>query len=94
VKPTSPDRLLGLPLHILEKDATPFWKNQVKRFQISRKENDLQFPDDKTLELFYEENFPNDIPDEWSIVERNKSHPNFLFKPLPNSWLPAFHCNT
>jgi hypothetical protein len=94
VKPTSPDRLLGLPLHILDNDATPFWKNQVKRFQISRKENDLQFPDDATLERFYEENFPNDIPDEWSKQERAKSHPCPLFKPQPNPWLPAFHCNT
>lgn len=94
VKPTSPDRLLGIPFHILDDDATPFWKNQVKMYKISRKEIDLQFPDDKTLERFYEENFPNDIPDEWSIVERNKSHPNYLFKPQPNPWLPAFHCNT
>ena len=92
IKPKSSDRLLGLPLHILDADATPFWKNQIKRFQISRKENDLQFPDDATLERFYEENFPNDIPDEWSIVERNKSHPSPVFKPQPNPWLPAFHC--
>ena len=92
VKPKSQDRLKGLPLHIVDVDATSFWKTQVKVYQISRKELDLQFPDDATLERFYEENFPNDIPDEWSTAEREKSHPCPLFKPEPNPWLPAFHC--
>jgi len=90
--PKSRNRLVGLPLHILDNDATAFWKNQVKRFQIRRKEIDLQFPDDATLERFYEENFPNDIPDEWSDSERAKSHPQLVVQPQSNPWLPAFHC--
>lgn len=30
--------------------------------------------DDDALESFYEEHFPDDIPDEWSLEEKRKSH--------------------
>jgi hypothetical protein len=32
------------------------------------------FPNDDVLERFYEEFFPNDIPDEWSAADQQKSH--------------------
>jgi hypothetical protein len=34
----------------------------------------LAFPDDETLESFYAEHFPDDIPDEWSDADQLKSH--------------------
>lgn len=34
----------------------------------------LRFPDDEALEVFYERHFPDDIPDEWSLVDQHKSH--------------------
>lgn len=30
--------------------------------------------DDNTREAFYDEHFPDDIPDEWSLADREKSH--------------------
>lgn len=34
----------------------------------------LAFPDDDTLEAFYDKHFPDDIPDEWSAADQLKSH--------------------
>jgi hypothetical protein len=34
----------------------------------------LEFPDDDTLEAFYARHFPDDIPDEWSTRDQQKSH--------------------
>lgn len=89
VKPKPRSRLIGIPVHITDLDATPFWKAQVKKYRISRKDNELHFPDDDTLEQFYEQNFPNDIPDEWSNEEREKSHPMCTIRPSTNVWIPA-----
>ena len=34
----------------------------------------IAFPDDNTLESFYSRYFPDDIPDEWSTQDQQKSH--------------------
>jgi hypothetical protein len=34
----------------------------------------IEFPDDDTLESFYARYFPDDIPDEWSTRDQQKSH--------------------
>jgi hypothetical protein len=34
----------------------------------------LQFPTDEALESFYALHFPDDIPDEWSMADQQKSH--------------------
>lgn len=34
----------------------------------------VEFPDDDTLESFYARHFPDDIPDEWSTRDQQKSH--------------------
>jgi hypothetical protein len=91
VQPKSPKRLLGLPIHIMEKDASPFWKSQIERFKITCKDNEFHFPDDVLQEEFYIQNFPNDIPDEWSNEERLKSHPFPTVLNEPNGWLPVFN---
>lgn len=89
VQPKPATRLLGLPIHIMEKDASPFWKTQIDLFKITCKEDEFHFPDDALQEKFYEQNFPNDIPDEWSTEERLKSHPNPTVCYEPNVWLPV-----
>jgi hypothetical protein len=54
-------------------NATSFWKNVLDTNSIHISE-ELEFPNDEAVESFYTTYFPDDIPDEWSIQERQKSH--------------------
>jgi hypothetical protein len=45
--------------------ATPFWQRIIAGYDLN---------DDTTKEKFYETWFPNDIPDEWSLEDQQKSH--------------------
>lgn len=49
----------------LLKKATPFWQRIVAGYNITN---------DDTKEEFYETWFPDDIPDEWSLEDQQKSH--------------------
>jgi hypothetical protein len=42
-----------------------FWKNILKQVCLTN---------DDSREKFYEEFFPDDIPDEWSLADQSKSH--------------------
>lgn len=52
--------------NILEK--APFWKRELLLYK------DETWISDDLKEKFYEINFPSDIPDEWSLHEKSKSH--------------------
>jgi hypothetical protein len=45
--------------------ATPFWQRIVAGYDMTS---------DEAKEKFYETWFPNDIPDEWSLEDQQKSH--------------------
>ncbi len=47
----------------------PFWDSLLKEYQRQGK-----WVSDDAMEAFYEEYFPDDIPDEWSKEEKMKSH--------------------
>lgn len=47
------------------KNGTPFWKRITAEYQIEN---------DDAKEAFYDTWFPNDIPDEWSLSDQEKSH--------------------
>jgi hypothetical protein len=47
----------------------PFWDSLLKEYQRQGK-----WVSDDAMESFYEEYFPDDIPDEWSKEEKMKSH--------------------
>jgi len=49
------------------KEGTPFWKRISSAYDLT---------DDSSRESFYDTWFPNDIPDEWSLDDQNKSHGN------------------
>ena len=72
--------LLGLPLWVTEGDASPWWKAALQTYGIVARDGSLEGTTAEATEAFYTECFPNDIPDEWSIRERAKSHG--LFVPL------------
>ena len=53
-----------------------FWQEALKSHGIVTDEETgaTEFPDDDVLETFYDLYFPDDIPDEWSKQDQEKSH--------------------
>ena len=70
--------LIGLPLWVTEDDASPWWKAALRTYGIVARCGSLEGATAEATEAFYTECFPNDIPDEWSIRERAKSHGLFI----------------
>lgn len=60
---TQKEGLLGSAIQLLERGCQ-FWQTTLAIIK-----------DDMSLENVVDEHFPDDIPDEWSVVERSKSHP-------------------
>lgn len=56
--------------------ACRFWRSAVAQagMTINPDREDVEFPDDDRLEVFYATYFPDDIPDEWSAADQQKSH--------------------
>ncbi len=53
-----------------------FWRKALllHRIEIDDDSDALAFPDDDVIEAFYAAYFPDDIPDEWSAADQQKSH--------------------
>jgi hypothetical protein len=72
------------PLILLATEGCRFWQHVLTVLNIrvcsdetdtEDTENDeIQFPSDSVLEQFYDQYFPDDIPDEWSKQDQEKSH--------------------
>lgn len=58
--------------------ACQWWRNTVKSYglHVDPQTDTVTWPDDETHEAFFQRHFPPtiDIPDEWSAVDRAKSH--------------------
>jgi len=83
-------KLMGSPTLILE-NAAKIWRTVCTTHGVSKVGEDLVFSSDELLEAFYLTYFPSDIPDEWSTLERAKSHG--IVVPLakqPNPWTQLF----
>jgi hypothetical protein len=52
----------------------------------------LAFPDDATMESFYDAHFPDDIPDEWSAADQQKSHGRGVEETAPPAPAPILVC--
>jgi len=63
------------PVQTLVEGCT-FWRKALAGADIETdaETGSMIFPDDETLERFMEGYFPDDIPDEWSRVDQEKSH--------------------
>jgi hypothetical protein len=57
-------------------EGCKWWRNRTQSYGIVEDEETgaVVFPDDDVLERFYDDSFPDDIPDEWSKVDQEKSH--------------------
>ena len=90
IQPKPVSRLMGAPLLVAADDACAFWRRATLGVRIDG--DSLVFPSDDACEEFFCTYFPNDIPDEWSVKERAKSH-GLPAPPQPtqkNPWIPAF----
>lgn len=55
-------------------EGCKFWQETLQAAGITTTDETVSFPNDDVLEKFYEEFFPDDIPDEWSAADQQKSH--------------------
>ncbi len=89
VKSPNMERLIGAPI-LVASNASNFWKTQVLNHNLRlQPDNTFKFPNDDLHEAFYTL-FPIDIPDEWSIAERKKSHGITISHTDTNPWLAFF----
>lgn len=51
-----------------------WWRRTVKKNGFNETEEGIEVPDDDDYEDFYDLHFPDDIPDEWSLQDQQKSH--------------------
>jgi hypothetical protein len=51
----------------------PFWEQELEKYGIVN-ETSIKWNSDEDMEKFYDAYFPNDIPDEWTKKEKEKSH--------------------
>lgn len=58
--------LWSVGIQTLKEKGCPYWQRRL--------EEDNPFASDDALEAFYDLEFPDDIPDEWSREDQNKSH--------------------
>jgi hypothetical protein len=85
-KPTTD--LMGFPTLVAKPDASRYWKAITTLYDVTET---LQFKRDEDVETFYTDYFPNDIPDEWSNEERQRSHGIVVPEFLKNPWTPVLH---
>lgn len=84
----SVSRLVGSPSLVAQEDATNYWRQAAETHCVSVKNGDIHFTDDDQQESFFQKYFHDDIPDEWSVDERKKSHDIEPSPPGENSWQP------
>ena len=70
----------------------PFWDEAISEYaeiNSNNKDDDvIKWKSDNAMEEFYNKYFPDDIPDEWSMPEKRKSHGDGILSPndKPNIW--------
>jgi len=89
IKSPNIERLIGSPTFVTN-NASNYWKTQVLTHKLTLQPNNMfTFPNDDLHESFYTL-FPIDIPDEWSIAERKKSHGLMIPTYNPSPWAAFF----
>ena len=96
IPPVPPTKLIGQPNFIFE--DSPYWNAQRNKYQIDLDaKGHIRYESEQLYQDFFAHNFPLDIPDEWLVAEREKSHPqnpNYtpesLLRQEPNPWASTF----
>lgn len=66
----------------------PFWDDVLTEYADITGNGEIKWHNDDKMEEFYEKYFPDDIPDEWSKKDQQKSHGDGVLGPTdkPNIW--------
>jgi hypothetical protein len=70
-------QLYDIESHLL---GCPFWEEALSNHAVID-QGAIQWKSDQNMEEFYDTYFPDDIPDEWTKVEKQKSHGDGLLGP-------------
>lgn len=75
---------------VLLSEGCRFWQEalETEAITVDEETGAIQFPDDDVLEQFHERYFPDDIPDEWSTADQQKSHGRGCQETASAIWLP------
>jgi hypothetical protein len=63
-------------LYNIEKSliGCPFWDEAIAEYHGTVKGNRIKWDTDEDMEQFYDKYFPDDIPDEWALKDKELSH--------------------
>jgi hypothetical protein len=66
----------------------PFWDEVISEYGTVNEQGEIEWQSDDKMEEFYETFFPDDIPDEWSKKDKEKSHGDGVLGPKdkPTIW--------
>jgi hypothetical protein len=66
----------------------PFWDEVLEEYADIDEKGTINWNSDDKMEEFYEKYFPDDIPDEWSKKDQQKSHGDGVLSPTdkPTIW--------
>ena len=66
----------------------PFWDESLTEYANVNDQGQIEWHSDDKMEEFYDKYFPDDIPDEWSKKDQQKSHGDGMLGPKdkPNIW--------
>ena len=66
----------------------PFWDDALSEYADVNDNGNIQWHSDDKIEEFYDKYFPDDIPDEWSKKDQQKSHGDGVLGPTdkPTIW--------
>jgi hypothetical protein len=63
----------NLSIDVLREKGCPFWQETLEKYN--------PWSDDDAFENFWDDLFPDDIPDEWSLEDQKKSHGPGILRP-------------
>jgi len=59
----------------------PFWDEALVKYSTILDSGIIQWHSDDTMEQFYDKYFPDDIPDEWTLLDQQQSHGDGILGP-------------
>jgi hypothetical protein len=59
----------------------PFWDEALVEYSELLDSSIIQWHSDDTMEQFYDKYFPDDIPDEWTLLDQQQSHGDGILGP-------------
>jgi hypothetical protein len=71
----------------------PFWDEVLSEYAIITEKQEVEWKSDEQMEEFYNTYFPDDIPDEWTKLDKMKSHGDGILGPKDQPQLLKYSRN-